>query len=87
MVKDLNDQCELFRILFKRVAFVGSYYEDLKISRPDEFDLNIVLQFPFDRNYVVQQEICFPAHMKIRCPNRVAIPQIENSWHSKQIVR
>ena len=36
-----NDQ--LFNFLFREIYYTGSYFDDLKIREPDEFDLNFVL--------------------------------------------
>lgn len=36
-----------FALLFQEIYYTGSYYSDLRVSRPDEYDLNIKLKFPF----------------------------------------
>lgn len=40
----------LFAILYSRIYYTGSYYSDLRVSAPDEYDLNLVLKFPFKQS-------------------------------------
>jgi hypothetical protein len=42
----LKKQSSLFEKLYKEIKWTGSYYEGLKISKPDEFDLNVVINMP-----------------------------------------
>ncbi|CAN7938627.1 unnamed protein product, partial [Ixodes hexagonus] len=37
----------LFRLLFNRRTYTGSFYDGLRIKRADEFDINLVLDLPF----------------------------------------
>ena len=37
---------ETFKSLYKEPQFVGSYYENLRVGHPDEFDLNLELELP-----------------------------------------
>ena len=39
----MKESDELFKTLYQQVYFSGSYYDGLKIGKPDEFDLNIVI--------------------------------------------
>ncbi|XP_044731828.1 cyclic GMP-AMP synthase-like [Chrysoperla carnea] len=45
-IEDMMDIDELFAYMYRKIAFVGSYWEGAKIDKPDEFDLNIVLKLP-----------------------------------------
>ena len=47
----------LFKLLFQKIYFTGSFYSDLRVSRPDEYDLNVVLKFPFN-SHLVSVSIC-----------------------------
>ena len=40
----MKTSCELFNALFREIYFSGSYYDGLKIGKPDEFDLNLVIE-------------------------------------------
>jgi hypothetical protein len=37
---------ETFRTLYKQPIYVGSYYENLRVGHPNEFDINLELQLP-----------------------------------------
>lgn len=37
----------LFAELFQKLHYTGSFYSDLRISEPDEFDINLILKLPF----------------------------------------
>ena len=39
----MKESDELFNALFREIYFSGSYYDGLKIGKPDEFDLNLVI--------------------------------------------
>jgi len=58
MIEGLKEQSGLFKMLFKEIAWTGSYYEGLKISNPDEFDLNIVLRMPVKDNQINVSIFC-----------------------------
>jgi len=52
LITGLKEKSGLFKLLFKEIAWTGSFYEGLKISDPDEFDLNIVLRMPVKDNQI-----------------------------------
>jgi hypothetical protein len=39
---------ETFKLLYKQLHFVGSYYENLRVGEPSEFDINLELQLPMN---------------------------------------
>lgn len=39
----MKEQDSLFERLYNRIVFCGSLYKGTKISKPNEFDLNIIL--------------------------------------------
>ena len=41
----------MFKQLFERVFYGGSYYDDLRVGKPDEFDLDLLLRFPKNVKY------------------------------------
>jgi len=57
LLNGLKEQ-KLFNLLYKEIAWTGSYYEGLKISDPDEFDLNIVFKMP-DKNKLIEVSLIF----------------------------
>lgn len=38
----------LFKALYEQVFYGGSYYDSLKVSNPDEYDLDLLLRLPAD---------------------------------------
>lgn len=36
----------LFKELYKQIYYGGSYYDGLKISRPEEYDCDLLLELP-----------------------------------------
>ena len=41
---------ELFGALYREMYYSGSYYDGLKIGKPNEFDLNLVIdKTPFEK--------------------------------------
>ena len=43
VVNAMKQSDPLFNVLYREIYFSGSYYDDLKIGKPDEFDLNFVI--------------------------------------------
>lgn len=46
-IDEMKKNDDLFKLLYQKPHFTGSYYSDLRISQPDEFDINLVLNLPF----------------------------------------
>ncbi|KAG0445537.1 hypothetical protein HPB47_014164 [Ixodes persulcatus] len=51
-----------FRLLFKRLEYTGSYYDGLRIKKADEFDINLVLNLPFEKDEFTASDGC-PGHV------------------------
>lgn len=48
----------MFEKLFKKIVYGGSYYEGLKVGKPEEYDLDLVFSLPKQYNAkVVQSDI------------------------------
>ncbi|XP_042142896.1 uncharacterized protein LOC120836107 [Ixodes scapularis] len=52
----------LFHLLFKRLEFSGSYYDGLRIKKADEFDIDLVLNLPFEKDEFTASDGC-PGHV------------------------
>ncbi|GFQ91832.1 cyclic GMP-AMP synthase [Trichonephila clavata] len=46
-IEEMKIRDDIFKLLYQKPHFTGSYYSDLRISQPDEFDINLVLNLPF----------------------------------------
>lgn len=47
LIEDMKRQNPLFNKTFQRIVYVGSYYKKTRIGKPDEYDLNFVINLPF----------------------------------------
>jgi hypothetical protein len=64
---------ETFRELYQKPHYVGSYYENLRVGHPSEFDINLELQLPISESHI---EVCFITIMlkfkkKSACSNQI----------------
>lgn len=50
---------EVFKALFRQKQYVGSYFENLKIDEPDEFDIDFELVIP---SYIGELKVCASPH-------------------------
>lgn len=42
----MKEKDELFKLLFRRIFYGGSYYDGLKVGKPEEYDLDILFFLP-----------------------------------------
>ncbi|XP_023228209.1 cyclic GMP-AMP synthase-like isoform X2 [Centruroides sculpturatus] len=55
LITEMKKYSPLFTILYKDLYYTGSYYENLRVKNATEFDINILLHFPFE-NFNLQIE-------------------------------
>ncbi|KAM7315195.1 uncharacterized protein ISCGN_004977 [Ixodes scapularis] len=74
----------LFHLLFKRLEFTGSYNDGLRIKKADEFDIDLVLNLPFEKDeFTIRLRQHGPAvtlHIKLKNGNQIdvdLVPVIE----------
>ncbi|EEC13017.1 conserved hypothetical protein [Ixodes scapularis] len=48
----------LFNLLFNRLEYTGSYYDGLRTKKADEFDINLVLNLPFEKDEFTVSDGC-----------------------------
>lgn len=53
---------ELFNEIFKKIKYAGSFYKGTKVSKPDEYDLDLIVQLPL--NYMSLQ-VCYYISMNL----------------------
>ncbi|KAG8194511.1 hypothetical protein JTE90_013263 [Oedothorax gibbosus] len=73
-IEEMKKHDELFGKLYQKNVYTGSFYSDLRISEPDEFDINLVLKMPFkpgdiEINYHPQ----VPSYAKFHLKNEAAM--------------
>lgn len=58
---------DTFQALYKQPHYVGSYYENLRVGHPTEFDINLELQLPIRESDIeIETEGTVPGFTKIR---------------------
>ncbi|KAI4471740.1 cell fate determining protein mab21-related [Holotrichia oblita] len=46
LINDMKNRNALFKDLYKHIYYGGSYYDGLKISKPEEYDCDLLLELP-----------------------------------------
>lgn len=52
LIKDMKETDSLFRKMYKKIIYCGSFYKGTKIGEPNEFDLNVILKIPINYYYI-----------------------------------
>ncbi|XP_055947872.1 cyclic GMP-AMP synthase-like receptor isoform X2 [Argiope bruennichi] len=61
---------EIFKLIYQRVHYTGSFYHDLRVSQPDEFDINLILNFGFkESDFEVTYSPQVPAYARYYLKN------------------
>jgi len=67
MVNEMKRVDETFREVYQQPHFVGSYYENLRVGHPSEFDINLELQLPISESHIeIQTTGTEPGFAKIK---------------------
>ncbi|XP_071040196.1 cyclic GMP-AMP synthase-like receptor isoform X1 [Parasteatoda tepidariorum] len=75
-VPEMEEVDEIFKCLYRYSYYTGSFYSDLRIYSPDEYDINFVLDMPFEDHefrITFQQESNFVTYR--------AIPPLQESFY------
>lgn len=48
----MKNKDELFKIIYRRIMYAGSFWKDTKVGKPEEFDLDIILHLPLSYNKI-----------------------------------
>lgn len=55
-----------FKAMFQEISYGGSYYDSLKIGKPEEYDLNLVMVLPKTANVqVIESDTAGYVHLKL----------------------
>lgn len=46
LVGRMKEVDPLFKSIYSRICGAGSYYDGLKVGKPEEFDMDVVIRFP-----------------------------------------
>ncbi|GFG31157.1 hypothetical protein Cfor_08626, partial [Coptotermes formosanus] len=53
LILRMKEQDALFKRVYSRICGAGSYYDGLKVGKPEEFDMDIVIRLPINYEEVV----------------------------------
>ncbi|XP_077269378.1 cGAS-like receptor 1 isoform X2 [Temnothorax americanus] len=67
LINAMRKQSPLFDKTFQRIIWVGSYYKGTRFGEPKEYDLNFVINLPFEEKDI-QFRADRPGFIKIRVP-------------------
>ncbi|XP_046608238.1 uncharacterized protein LOC124299225 isoform X1 [Neodiprion virginianus] len=71
-IERMKEKDPLFNACYRRIVYVGSYYEGLKVGKPEEYDLNVIINLPIDYktlNILIASEK--PGYVKIKAMSDV----------------
>lgn len=64
-IAEMKKVDKISALLYQRIYFTGSYFSDLRIAKPDEFDLNLVLKVPKSSTVTYHPQVASYAKIKI----------------------
>ncbi|CAN8026188.1 unnamed protein product [Ixodes persulcatus] len=79
----MKQEDPLFRRLFKRLEYTGSYYDGLRTKKADEFDINLVLDLPFKKNEFTVSDGC-PGYVGYKV-GRAAVDRLNREEDTKWV--
>lgn len=69
-----NDK--LFDKIYVDILHAGSFYDGLKICKPDEYDLDLIMKVPLDYNeFVIKTHPQYPGFVSLRNENCKTLTQ------------
>ena len=72
MLNEMKRVDETFREVYQQPHYVGSYYENLRVGHPSEFDINLELQLPISESHIEVYFITIMLKLKKNtCSNQI----------------
>ena len=53
LIQLMREEDVLFKKIYSRICGAGSYYDGLKVGKPEEFDMDVVIRLPINYEEVV----------------------------------
>ncbi|KAJ8927456.1 hypothetical protein NQ314_020082 [Rhamnusium bicolor] len=63
----------LFNLLYTGVVFGGSYYDDLKVGSPNEYDIDLLLIFPDEQPEIIASTKPGFVHVSLKNKTKSAV--------------
>ncbi|XP_049826907.1 cyclic GMP-AMP synthase-like receptor isoform X3 [Schistocerca gregaria] len=70
IIQKMKEKNKKFNECYQRIFFAGSYWDGLKVGKPTEFDVDIVIKLPFIRNLIQVEPCKNPAFVKVKVGTR-----------------
>ncbi|XP_025262517.1 uncharacterized protein LOC105259357 isoform X1 [Camponotus floridanus] len=65
LTEAMQQQSPLFKKMYERILWAGSYYKKTRVGDPGEYDLDLVMRLPFKERDIIFISDC-PSYIKIR---------------------
>lgn len=71
----MKNKDDLFKTIYKRIMFTGSFYKGTKVGKPEEFDLDLILKLPVDYDGIKIENVKErPGFARIIIENNIKLP-------------
>ncbi|CAH1395054.1 unnamed protein product [Nezara viridula] len=82
VIKALKSTDEVFEKLFSKLEYVGSYFDGLRVAKPTEFDLNLIMKLPCDyKKIVIENNNVSAGFVKLNI-----LKAIQNNQQSEKVI-
>lgn len=63
----MKEQCPLFELMYTNIFYGGSFYDGLKVGKPEEYDLDLLISLPKIANPVfIESDV--PGYVYVQMP-------------------
>ncbi|XP_023241922.1 uncharacterized protein LOC111640160 isoform X1 [Centruroides sculpturatus] len=77
----------LFKSVYKRIYYTGSYYDGLRVKNATEFDLNLVLAFPKNMDLEIRTTNSPPSFCTCKLKNKESLRKQQNFEFISKILK
>lgn len=64
----MKQQSQLFDLMYNRIFYGGSFYDGLKVGKPEEYDLDLLLSLPKIANpQMIESDL--PGYVHLQLPD------------------
>ncbi|XP_044734831.1 cyclic GMP-AMP synthase-like isoform X2 [Chrysoperla carnea] len=84
-VKEMKKADKLFENMYQTILHAGSYYDGLKVGKPDEYDLDLIFKLPIDYNEIkITSSPGKPGYVKLKVSELEYLRLIKNQhWNDR----
>ncbi|XP_067144467.1 cyclic GMP-AMP synthase-like receptor isoform X2 [Centruroides vittatus] len=78
LIKQMELVSPLFKAVYQRIYYTGSYYDGLRVKNATEFDLNLVLAFPKNMDLEIRTTNSPPSFCTCKLKNKESLRKQQN---------